>query len=357
MLAALSLLTLLAGPTAETAPPAVAVLPFVAGPGTTKKQAAGVTALFRKKVESVDFLKLLKQRRDDKRTVRKCKRDAACYGQATFSRGASLLAYGEVTEQADGFGVYILVFEPKAKEPLRQVIGDIVGAEEDIDDRLARMIRETFAPEALAGGIVIHGNPEGAAVYLDDKLAGELPLPPTTGVVEGEYVLRIEKDGYYPHVRPVNIRFSEITVVDVTLVSKRKKFEQSKVFEDESEGTGPNLIGPIATAAVGGALAVVAAGLGTVSLLDSLEVERRAATQNLLFPRDGDLIARGRLFATLSTLTWATSALAVAGGGAWAGAAFALAPKPDEKKTAAPRIEAPAAGAPATEDLEPTVLR
>ena len=42
--------------------------------------------------------------------------------------------------------------------------------------------------------------------------------------------------------------------------------------------------------------------VGVFSLLDSLEVERRASTQNLLFPRDANLVTRGRLLSELFRL-------------------------------------------------------
>ena len=95
---------------------------------------------------------------------------------------------------------------------------------------------------------------------------------------------------------------------------------------NDEAGAGSGVpVAAIATVGVG----VVGVGVGIVfgvlSLQDAQAVEARAATQQLVFPRDQELVDRGATSAVVANVAYGVGAAAIVGGVAW----WLLAPTPE----------------------------
>ncbi len=350
---ALALLT--AAPGAAEGAPAVTVLPLSAAKGVPAKQARGVDALLRERLVASDFLKLLPRQRSDAREGFRCGVDPGCLTRLAYARGADLLATGVVSETEEGFEVRLVVVEPSSKAALRDVTERVIGTREDMGYWLDRLVRRAFKPEALAGGLYVVGEPAGANVLVDGALAGTLPFAEALeGVVEGEHEITVEQPGYVSVTRRADVRFREVTRVEVVLRAERPT-AALPVASDDGEVRAGVLGGPWIPASVAGAAAVGLAGgalFGTLALLDQLEAERRAEAQLLILPRDADLLTRGETFAFTANLLYVLSAVGLVSAGGLFVADLVTTPAPEELES----FHAPAAGAPESDEMRPRLL-
>jgi hypothetical protein len=117
---------------------------------------------------------------------------------------------------------------------------------------------------------------------------------------------------YEAFTRDVVITHRVTTPVKVTLLPKAS----TATLGDDSAVAGPPVTAIVGVAA-GSAIAVAGVVCGVLSLLDSLEVEQRAEAQQLVFPRDEELVARGRTLAVTSTILYATGAVVAGAGALW----------------------------------------
>lgn len=347
--AALGLLVALSGP------PAVTVLPLTPAKGLSKKQAKGIDALLRERLDESDFIKPLPAQKQDRREAFRCGTDPGCLTRLAYARGADLLAAGVISETDEGFRVRLVVVEPGDKGVLRDVEEPVIGTRDDMRYWLDRLLRRAFKPEALAGGIYVVGEPAGARVLVDGAVAGTLPFEDALeGVVEGEHTLDIEHPGYVSMKRRVDVRFREVTRVEVILRAERPTPGATEVRTVEPLSTGV-LGGPwagIGTGAVGVLALAGGATFGTLALLDQLEVEQRAQQQQLFLPRDEGLLSRGDAFAWTANGLYALSALALAGGAALFVTDLVTVPPATEDRSFA----APTQGAPEADEMRPRLL-
>lgn len=350
-LAALALLVTLLPAQSGDASLAVAALPLQAGEGVSAKGARGVDALFRERLEASDFLKVLPRQRQDTREASRCGVDPGCLSSLAYARGADLLAAGTVDESDEGYSVRLVVVEPKEERVLREVREQVMGTREDMAYWLDRLVRLAFQPEALAGGLLIVGAPEGARVFVDDAFAGTLPFEDVLeGVVEGEHRIKVEHPGYVPLTRRVDVRFREVTRVNVVLRAALPEHGGVGVVE-EPPPTGV-LGGPVIPLSVAGVSAATLAGgvlFGTLALLDQLEVERRAELRLLILPRHQDLLARGEAFALTANVLYGLGAVGLVAAGGLFVADLVTRPSLDES----PTFRGPAEGAPAVDEMRP----
>ena len=288
--------------------PAVAVLPLEPTEAASQEFAEGIDKKLRDVIETYTFLSLLPLRSRDSRRVERCKGKLKCLGELAHRRGADLLTFGALGRAPGGFEVTLVVVRPKSSSPLREVTAQIGGDDAQLAFALDLLARRALAPEQVYATLEITGEPEGAEVLIDDALIGTLPLDePAQRVVAGVRTVEVRKAGFDALRRRVKLDFQATEKVDLELSATANEV----VLEDEGLPVVP--VGLLA----GGASAIVVGGiLGTFSLLDAQEVERRAAAQQLAFPRDEALLARGTTLAVTSTVLYVVG-LATTGAGAW----------------------------------------
>jgi hypothetical protein len=96
-------------------------------------------------------------------------------------------------------------------------------------------------------------------------------------------------------------------------------------------------------------LLATGAAFGTLSLLDAIEIERRAAQGGPFFPEDAALVSRGEFFSYTANGLYVTGGLLALGGASLWVAGLAL-QSDDEREEA---VAAPVEGAPDWEELRP----
>ncbi|OGQ26824.1 MAG: hypothetical protein A2138_14465 [Deltaproteobacteria bacterium RBG_16_71_12] len=310
--------------------PAVVLLPLGPDGTTSVKQARGVAAQLRDALDAGPVAEglctLLSSSKDDDQQAERCRRDATCLGEVAALRGADVIVAGVIAPGADGLLVSVVAVAASGKEALRRLEVTLRGDAAD-QRRIDRLVRSAVGPHALRGTLALTGD-EGATVTLDGVPRGTLPLPgPLAPLVEGEHDLLVEKPGFEPYRRPVTIAHAETAQVKATLLPLTSG-DRARVPGSDIGGDGDGRRGgaapdgpPLDVVVVGGVGAgLVALGViaGTWSLLDALAVEERAEQQQLMFPRDSGLLARGQI------LAWTADGLYLAGLGAL-GVAGALA--------------------------------
>lgn len=330
-------------------PPAVMMLPLTKEAGVSEKQARGIDALLHEQLDSSRFLKVLPPQRQDTRQAFRCGHDAGCLSRLAYARGADLIAAGSIAPTDEGYRVRLYVVESATGTLLREVEEPVIGTRDDMKGWLDRLYRRAFAPEALAGGLFLTGRPEGARVLLDGAYAGELPLPAVVeGLVEGEHEIVVEHPGYQSLRRRFDIRFREVTSLEVTLVQTPAGRPTATAETAAFDVSGGPLLRALAFGGAGAAL-VIGGVFGGLAFLDQLDVERRAEAQQLVMPRDEALLARGETFAWLANVGYGAAAVLALGGIVLVGIDLLEGNSSEELRS----LEAPAAGAPRSDEMRP----
>jgi hypothetical protein len=306
----------------------VAVLPFQAGRGVTTQQAQGVAARLRATLSTLGdegSLSLLPTTKGDDKAVRRCAQEAACYADVATARGADVVVYGLVESGAGALRVIA-----KASGRLSAERTFAFRADDDATNRiLDRVARELGAPETLRGTLTLVGQP-GDSVVIDGQRRGTINRDGTyvlEQLREGRHAVEVSRtEGhngafYEPFVRTVTITHREKTALKVVLLPK-----DPTSVDDATHANGPSGLS-IGAMATGGALVLGGVGAGVWSLVDAAEVTERAGAQQLVFPRDEDLVSRGRTLAVVANVLLGAGAVVGGIGAAW----WALgAPKDDD---------------------------
>ncbi|MFZ9888670.1 MAG: PEGA domain-containing protein [Myxococcota bacterium] len=331
------------------APPAVMVLPLTPEAGVSAKQARGIDALLQKQLRGSDFLNALPAQRQDARQAFRCGRDAGCLARLGYARGADLIAAGTIAPTDEGYRVRLFVVDAASGTLVREVEEPVIGTVDDMTAWLDRLSRSAFAPQTLAGGLWLAGQPVGARVSLDGAFAGVLPLSAVVeGLVEGEHEIVVEHPGYRAFRRRFDVRFREVTSLEVTLVQAAA----DDLEEDVLRSAPTNLNSPLLRGLIfGGAGTTLALGIvfGGLAFVDQLEVERRAEAQQLILPRDEVLLTRGKTYAWLANVAYGAAVALSLGGIALAGADLLTVTSREESRA----LESPAAGAPRADEMRP----
>ena len=289
--------------------PAVIVLPLAADGTVSLKQAEGATAQVRNAI-TPEVAKLLSSSSGDAKQAEKCARDVACLAKIADLRGADLLGAGIVSPAPDGLRVSLVVVTPGAmpgvKEPLRRVEITLQGNDAD-PRRIERLVRTAFNPSALRGWISVKGE-EGALVEIDGVSAGLLPLEPIAGFLEGDHVLVVRKEGSGEFRRSIGVVHGETTEVKAVLIESADA-PIPTARDDAAEAGVP--VDVIVVGSIGAGLLVLGGVAGAFSLRDALEIEERAAAQNLAFPTDTELYSRGGLLSLAANGLYVTGAVAL----------------------------------------------
>jgi hypothetical protein len=348
--------------------PKVTLLPLQAGPGVDDDTALGMTTLMREALERAEagaeedpFLDLLPEGKKDDRRVKACRADGelkpaadaasdtisrGCLTKIMNERGSDLLGAGTVTEDDEGGLVIELVVLAQGEGVVRSVIEPIVG--DDIPLVMDKVIRKAFVPRTLAGSIIVVGEPAGAEVLVDGKIAGELPLDgPLLGITEGFHTVTVRKDGYKELSKPARVRFRQTVELEIVLTPGGEEPPPTRE-EQERLLTGVHVWGPAATAGVAGAIAAGGVVFGALALVQALQVQQKAEVQQLTFPQDAFLVQSGQVFAVIANVLYGAAFVVAAGAGGWIGTVLAidLLSTPEEGELEAAAVGAPEAQAP-----------
>lgn len=309
---------------------AVALFPLQAKGTVTQKQAKGVLALLRNQAEGLatdGAVRLLPATKDDDAALRRCVDDASCYAGVMKARGIDVLARG-VVDVGDGGLALTLTALPAGQSFQAMLAGD------DADElKIDRIVREVFAPDTLRGSIRVVAQP-GDEVTIDGQRRGTTQRAEGADDGDASFALERLREGehsvvvtrpeskngtaYEPFTRTVSVRHREVSELKAVLLPKASTaaLKDGAVVDDGGGGGVP--VGAFVVGGVG--VVGVAAGVtfGVLSLLDAQDVEKRAAGQQLVFPRDQALVDRGATFAVVANVAYAVGLVGVGGALAWA---------------------------------------
>ncbi len=91
---------------------------------------------------------------------------------------------------------------------------------------------------AGTGLLVLTSTPNGAKVYIDDKLS--TATDDTINLIPGEYTVKIEKDGYYPWRKQVVLKNEAVTKTDAVLFPVAPKLEATTLTGAEDPKVDPS---------------------------------------------------------------------------------------------------------------------
>ena len=294
---------------AEEEVPAVTVTTMTLLPrGTVQiKQSKGVTAQVRDAItrELPVDVKLLPETKDDLKRTEKCVADPTCLGLTAHSRGADLVVTGTVDANEDGLVVDLVAVRANGTEILRHLQVTLSGGGVGDKVRLERLVRTVIAPHTLQGIVDVTG--DDGRVFLDGREVGRLPAH-LEHVHEGEHNLEVKLKGYDTFHQSITVKHKDVTAVHVTLLPMDA--HDAAVITKQP-------VAPIVVASLGAAGVLSGAVVGVFALLTSLDVEKRAKDQQLLFPRDAGLLQRGQILAGTADALYVVGLGALAGGGWW----------------------------------------
>lgn len=305
----------------------VTLMPLLPTGTLTGKQARGVGLQLRAAVQVLvaeSALRLLPLTKDDEAALRKCADDDPCFSDLARLRGADFIAVGSVGPGEGGLVIdaHVLAVSGGAAQPFSATL---TGA--DVDNAaLDRLARELFAPDTLRGSLRVQGQP-GDEVSVDGRRRGTIGPAGSDddksfsvdGLLEAVHVVEVSrpmsKNGiaYEAFSRSVPVRHRETTTIGVTLLPKASTPE----LAGDASSSLPPTVGPLVTLGVGAALVGGGVVFGVLSLLDSLAVEERAERQQLVFPRDQDLVARGSAFSVVANVCYGIGISVAGAAGVW----------------------------------------
>lgn len=308
---------LLLGLAAASDAPSVALLPFGGDVEERKVQTRKLDGWLRASIEEArDEVALLRQTKRDEKDAARCGMDEKCLSDLAFSRGADMLAAGRWTRKAGALWVEVLVVQAKHGASGHRFEMNVDDERRERNGSAARIWRKAFVPSSLLGSLTVSGAPEGAALEIDGVEVGVLPLEKAIdGLLEGEHVVTLRKEGYLPLQTQVEIEFLRQSELRLILVPASSATGEGLAKQPITGATtsawktwAPWTLGG---AGAGFLLASAATGLSTIWLQN--EVEARARKQLLYFPRDEALIQTGQAMALGTNLLLATGLLAVGG--------------------------------------------
>jgi TolB-like protein len=180
--------------------------------------------------------------------------DAACLAEIGGALGVDYLVYGEVSKLADTFSISLTLLDT-AKAAA-------VGRANRKVDQASRLLSETEGVarvlvrpllEQNRGALVLEVGERGAKVKIDGRTLGVTPLSRRVELSMGPHEVSIDKAGFVPYARTVEVKPGAVTVETVTLVP-------NQAFISDYESTARTVRTVAWIGASGAAVALGAAG-------------------------------------------------------------------------------------------------
>jgi len=288
---------------------------------TDAKVADGIGSLIQDAADEIDNVRTLGLTPRVRKLVQGCKRsDLACLARAADRRGADIALTGRLEAQPAGLTLRLQAIDVRHGSELAAAEETLAGDTAAVRAGVRRAVIQVLAPGRYTGAVTVGCNVPRAVIFVDDRARGTTPLTaPVTGLAVGVHRVRVEKNGYDPYQAEISVAFEGSTHVEAVLLRQANTVPEPVAAPVAAAAT-PAAAGdavwfwPWALAGSGGVALAGAIGCGIAAYAGSLEVERRAKAQVLVFPSDADKVDRGRLLALAATgLYLAGGALAAVG--------------------------------------------
>ena len=183
-----------------------------------------------------------------------CAEDALCTSALGRAVGARYIVRGGLLVKDGGYTLSVQLFDVDAgritKGPQSQVV-------ETADGAVGSMRAAAQWLFGTSGALAIRASVDGADVWVDSKPIGKTPLPKALVVPVGKIHVRVERAGFEPFAKTVEIRAGERELVDATLKPKPRPIAG---VTPRPTPPKPLVKRPWFWAAVGGAAVAIGAG-------------------------------------------------------------------------------------------------
>lgn len=144
--------------------------------------------------------------------------DAACMAEIGGALGVEQLVYGEVAKIGDTYALSLVLLDTQRAKATNRASAKVDSAS-DLLREMNKLARALVAPllEGRRGSLVLDAREAGAKVTIDGKTAGVTPLGRQT-LTMGPHEVVVEKPGFLPYARTVDVLADQVTVEAVTLV-------------------------------------------------------------------------------------------------------------------------------------------
>lgn len=185
--------------------------------------------------------------------------DLTCLTALGTHLGTSHVVAGFVSRRGDGFGVQLNAVDTRAEAKASSVDFALGANNRTWGAKVREEVTRLMTPARLTGVLVVSVTPPGATVLLDGVARGVAPLSePIAGLTPGQHQLEVRLAGHSPVRRFVQVDFSKVTSVRVTLTAEQAVIEELVTVPVEA---GERASAPNAALSTGGA---ATAGLGVV---------------------------------------------------------------------------------------------
>lgn len=153
---------------------------------------------------------------------RDCTGEEKCLAAIGKRLGVEVVVSGTVGALGDSYILHIKAVQTATAKQLQKITSEpLRGSPDELIDGVRVAAYRLLAPQYIHGAIQIQGDLVGAAVELDGKSIGKLPLP-NQGMLSkqklGPHKLRVSAPGYAPFEETVDVRFQKISQVVVRLL-------------------------------------------------------------------------------------------------------------------------------------------
>jgi TolB-like protein len=151
--------------------------------------------------------------------------DAACLAEIGGALGVDYLVYGEVAKLGDTYSLSLALLDTAKASAVGRANEKVSDAGKLLAEtgRLARALVQPLL-ESKKGFLVLEVRESGAKVQLAGRTVGVAPIG-RLSVAMGPHEVVVEKDGFLPWARSVEVLPDQVTVETVTLVPNQEFIE------------------------------------------------------------------------------------------------------------------------------------
>src|SRR5690242_13910205 len=125
-----------------------------------------------------------------------CEARISCSAAAALHAGARQLIVGTTSQLGDSFMVDLKLLDARTAQELRRATLAVSGSENALTETMREAAVKLLAPARFVGSLRVEvPGARGAALFVDGRAAGTLPLPePLSGLAPGRHVVRVKDE-------------------------------------------------------------------------------------------------------------------------------------------------------------------
>ena len=145
--------------------------------------------------------------------------DSSCLAEIGGALGVDYLIYGEVSKIAETYSLSLVLLDISQAQAANRINRKVEapGALLQETEAAAKLLVQPLLA-GKKGFLVLQGAETGATVKLDGRLLGASPLPGRLELGMGTHELLIEKEGFLPWARTLDVAPNQVTVESVAMV-------------------------------------------------------------------------------------------------------------------------------------------